>query len=296
MFSSISLGEPKRFNFPFRNVKDSETRLFGIVKGTPMTFGNIYSIRYPNAKGRGVSHWKLPLYDRFPLIICLGVTQDKVIAFNLHFAESRYKDDPKKEPVSREERDEGIDDVIRFEDDEDPIGAREIVITMVNIIKQKLNLFVEPGQDIFSEQNVNEDLLENEYFYDPGSQAYLEKVAIEGRGKLEIAKARGKLGIEWGELMKMNNRYLRMLRPLMRTYARSKISMVMDIDDPLRFPLKEKRKVLQEDGLVGVGCNVGGEKWPMSSRLKVMRKAMMSDDNAWTKVIYDKIRAKIRGS
>jgi hypothetical protein len=310
VFTNLSLRTGTSFNFPMRRVIESGSRLGIRGRGKDdLVFGNIYTGNYFKPVGKtGVEEEELnflPLHDFRPLFIFAGwypsTTKGRkkpktdyekkrkpagptMLGFNLHFTiPGAYEDDTPRDQG-------GQDDLVYVpygDDDFNPTGTREIAIAVINVIKQKLGVAL--GEDmrdnIFQEQGVDIDEIEGKYLQMTADEArILQKIISES--------AMSKQGINWGAITSINNRYLRMLKVIMRRYSIKRMPVYSDIDS---LDVEDRMGLLQGPGFIRIA---GGGKWNDSDINAMLRQAMNNnkiepDQNRLLKVIRQR-RNKFR--
>jgi hypothetical protein len=316
VYSNLSLNTGTSFNFPMRRVIQSGSRLG--IKGRgrdDLIFGNVYTGEYFKPLGKTGDVLEelnfLPLHDYRPLFIFLGwygtATRPKngsyasrrppagptALGLNLHFTMplSYDDDEPLREPGGSDS-----DIYLPFgEDESDPVGTREIAITIVNVIKQKLGLAI--GEDmrdnIFQEQGVDIDEAESKYLQLTSEEAMqLQKIVS--------TSVMSKQGLDWGAITAINNRYFRMFKVIMRRYSLKRLTSYTDID---HFAPKQKKDILLGDGFIRLA---GGGKWNQSDIAITLRTALQqasnskaSERNSWRKALNNVIqerRKRYKGS
>ena len=288
-YSNISLNTETSFNVPMRLIRSPGSRLYFRGRGKePLIFGNIYLGAYYNPVGRSGDVLerlrKLPIHDVIPLFIFLQWTTktQTILGLNLHFTTPMgYGNEPMREPG-------GDDNTVRLyqgEEGEDPVGTREIVIAMVNLIKTKLRMHLGESieDNIFEQQGVDIDEIERKYFEMTKQDYDIYEGIIE-------STARGQQGLDWGAITQIDNRYFRMLKVLFRQYKFKKLSMVENIDN---FSTKERSAILQDEGLIKVA---GGGRWTKGMVNRTLRVAMNNPssqgDDSWRGILNRMIRNK----
>jgi hypothetical protein len=219
-----------KVNFPLRILRGGNSKLYfpGGKTESPMVFGNVYRGVYRNPiTKRGpkkVVAQKLPLHDLTPLFIFLEYQPPTktILGLNLHFTL----------PSDGKEMGGGI----RV----NPNGVREIMMTLVNMIKRRLNIIgglEDLGEDFFTENNIDYEAIAREELQLTNEQEALIDKIIEDT-------ASSQRGFNWGALMKIRNRYFNVLNICFRRYSIQRLAKCEDID---LYKLSERKEMLSDE-------------------------------------------------